>query len=70
MKLHGLTKTFLDLFNQFDLINEWEPDTNADGVPFDDDGNIICLKFVRMMLRYYVKVVKLYHLYIWKRKYI
>lgn len=41
MKLHELTKTFLDLFNQFDLINEWEPDTNTDGVPFDDDGNII-----------------------------
>lgn len=41
MKLHELTETFLDLFNQFDLINEWEPDTNTDGVPFDDDGNII-----------------------------
>lgn len=41
MKLHELTETFLDLFNQFDSINEWEPDTNADGIPVDDDGNII-----------------------------
>lgn len=41
MKLYELTEMFSDLFNQFDSINEWEPDTNADGIPIDDDGNII-----------------------------
>lgn len=41
MKLYELTEIYSDLFNQFDAINEWEPDTNADGMPIDDDGNII-----------------------------
>ena len=41
MKLYELTEMYSDLFNQFDAINEWEPDTNADGMPIDDDGNII-----------------------------
>ena len=41
MKLYKLTEMYSDLFNQFDAINEWEPDTNADGMPIDDDGNII-----------------------------
>lgn len=41
MKLYELTKMYSDLFNQFDAVNEWEPDTNADGMPIDDDGNII-----------------------------
>lgn len=41
MKLYELTEMYSDLFNQFDAINEWEPDTNADGIPIDDDGNII-----------------------------
>ena len=40
MKLYELTEMYSDLFNQFDAINEWEPDTNADGMPIDDDGNI------------------------------
>lgn len=41
MKLYELTEMYSDLFNQFDAINEWKPDTNADGMPIDDDGNII-----------------------------
>lgn len=41
MKLYELTEMYSDLFNQFDAINEWEPDTNAYGMPIDDDGNII-----------------------------
>lgn len=41
MKLYELTEMYSDLFNQFDAINKWEPDTNADGMPIDDDGNII-----------------------------
>lgn len=41
MKLYELTEMYSGLFNQFDAINEWEPDTNADGMPIDDDGNII-----------------------------
>lgn len=41
MKLYELTEMYSDLFNKFDAINEWEPDTNADGMPIDDDGNII-----------------------------
>lgn len=32
---------FDELFSQFDSINEFEPDTNADGQPVDMDGNII-----------------------------
>ncbi len=41
MKLYELTELFSNLFSQFDYINEYEPDTNADGHPIDDDGNII-----------------------------
>lgn len=41
MKLYELTEMFSDLFGQFDAISEWEPNTNADGMPIDDDGNII-----------------------------
>lgn len=41
MKLYELTELFSNLFSQFDYINEYEPDTNADGQPIDDDGNII-----------------------------
>lgn len=41
MKLYELTEMYSDLFNQFDAINEWEPDTNVAGMPIDDDGNII-----------------------------
>ena len=41
MKLYELTEMYSDLFSQYDAISEWEPDTNADGMPIDDDGNII-----------------------------
>lgn len=41
MKLYELTELFSELFSQFDYINEYEPDTNADGQPIDGDGNII-----------------------------
>ncbi len=41
MKLYELTNDFAQLFEQFDAINSWEPDTDADGNPIDDDGNII-----------------------------
>lgn len=41
MKLYELTNEFARLFEQFDTINSWEPDTNADGKPIDYDGNII-----------------------------
>lgn len=41
MKLYELTNDFTMLFEQFDAINSWEPDTDADGTPIDDDGNII-----------------------------
>ena len=41
MKLYELTNDFSILFEQFDAINSWEPDTDADGTPIDDDGNII-----------------------------
>lgn len=41
MKLYELTETFANLFGQFEDINDYEPDTNADGQPIDDDGNII-----------------------------
>lgn len=41
MKLYELTSLFSELFSQFDYINEYEPDTNADGQPIDGDGNII-----------------------------
>ena len=48
MKLYELTEMYSDLFNQFDAINEWEPDTNADGMPIDDDGNIIALSLIHI----------------------
>jgi len=41
MKLYELTNDFAMLFEQFDAINSWEPDTDADGNAIDDDGNII-----------------------------
>lgn len=41
MKIYELTEMYSDLFNQFDAINEWEPDTDADGQPIDDNGDII-----------------------------
>lgn len=41
MKIYELTEMYSDLFNQFDAINEYEPDTDADGQPIDDNGDII-----------------------------
>lgn len=41
MKLYELTQLFAELFEQFDAINDYEFDTNADGECVDDDGNII-----------------------------
>lgn len=41
MKLYELTETFANLFGQFEDINDYEPDTNADGQPIDDNGDII-----------------------------
>lgn len=40
MKLYELTRNFIDLFDSFDAIAEWEPNT-VDGDFVDDDGNVI-----------------------------
>lgn len=41
MKLYELTGDFTDLYDRFEEINIWEPDTDENGQPIDDDGNII-----------------------------
>ena len=41
MKLYELTTDFSDLFDRFDEIDNWEPDTDEDGSPIDDNGNVI-----------------------------
>lgn len=41
MKLYELTGDFTDLYDRFEEINSWEPDTDENGQPIDDDGNII-----------------------------
>lgn len=41
MKLYEITKDFQSLFDQFDMLNTWEPDTDADGNAIDEQGNII-----------------------------
>lgn len=41
MKLYELTETYANLFGQFEDINDYEPDTNADGQPIDGNGDII-----------------------------
>lgn len=41
MKLYELTESFAELFSQFEDINEYEPDTDADGQPIDGNGDII-----------------------------
>ena len=41
MKLYELTADFSELFEQFDEIDNWEPDTDEDGKPIDDNGNVI-----------------------------
>lgn len=39
--LYDLSEAHKALFEEFEAINSWEPDTDADGNPIDDDGNII-----------------------------
>lgn len=39
--LYELTSDFTELFNRFDEINSYEPDTDADGKYIDAAGNII-----------------------------
>ena len=41
MKLYDLTSDFAELFEQFDEIDNWKPDTDEDGKPIDDNGNVI-----------------------------
>ena len=41
MKLYDLTADFTELFDRFDEIDNWEPDTDEDGKPIDDNGNVI-----------------------------
>ena len=41
MKLYELTGDFAELFERFDEIDNWEPDTDEDGNPIDDNGNVI-----------------------------
>lgn len=41
MKLYELTADFADLYERFDEIDNWEPDTDEDGKPIDDNGNVI-----------------------------
>ena len=41
MKLYELSATFADLFDRFDEINSYTPDTDADGNYIGDDGEII-----------------------------
>lgn len=41
MALYEITNEFAQLFDQFDELNGWEPDTDADGNTIDASGNII-----------------------------
>lgn len=41
MKLYELTGDFTDLYDRFEEINIWEPDTDEDGQPIDDNGDVI-----------------------------
>lgn len=41
MKLYELSELFTDLFSQFDDINNYTPDTDADGRYITDSGDII-----------------------------
>lgn len=41
MKLYELTGDFSDLYNRFIDIDAWEPDTDEDGRPIDENGDII-----------------------------
>lgn len=41
MKFYELTETFTELFDRFDEINNYTPDTDANDNYIDDNGNII-----------------------------
>lgn len=41
MKLYELTGDFSDLYDRFIDIDAWEPDTNEDGQPIDENGEVI-----------------------------
>ena len=41
MRLYDLTGEFVDLFDRFDEIDTWQPDTDENGRPIDNDGNVI-----------------------------
>lgn len=41
MKLYELTGDFSDLYNRFIDIDAWEPDTDEDGRPIDENGEVI-----------------------------
>ena len=40
MKLYESTADFDELYERFDEIDSWEPDTDEDGKPIDDNGNV------------------------------
>lgn len=40
-KLYKLSTDFQNLFDMFEEINNWSPDTDADGQPIDSEGNVI-----------------------------
>ena len=41
MKLYELTGDFSDLYDRFIDIDAWEPDTDEDGRPIDENGEVI-----------------------------
>lgn len=41
MKLYELTGDFNNLYDHFNDIDAWEPDTDADGQPIDENGEVI-----------------------------
>lgn len=41
MKLYEITGDFSDLYDRFNDIDAWEPDTDADGQPIDENGEVI-----------------------------
>lgn len=41
MKLYELTGDFSDLYNRFIDIDAWEPDTDEEGRPIDENGEVI-----------------------------
>ncbi len=41
MKLYELTNEMNEIAEDLEAALSWQPDTNADGKPIDDDGNII-----------------------------